>query len=231
LASTPPTEEAFLREVDDELRREQIQSMWKRYGRYMLGAVLLALAAFAAFLFWRAHSQQQAEKRGEDMSAAIADIQAGRKTEAGQKLDALIADGGTGYAVTALFAKAALAAGKGDSKTAAGIYAGVAADESVAQPFRDVALIRQTLTEYDSLKPQQVIDRLKPLTQPDNGFFGTAGELTAMALLQLNRPAEAGRLLAAVAQDKNSPATLRARAERLATSLGANVATKPADKD
>ena len=75
MASTPPTEEAFLREVDDELRREQIQSMWKRYGRYMLGAVLLALAAFAAFLFWRAHSQQQAEKRGEDMSAAIADIQ------------------------------------------------------------------------------------------------------------------------------------------------------------
>ena len=36
MASTPPNDEAFLREVDDELRREQIQTMWKRYGRLAL---------------------------------------------------------------------------------------------------------------------------------------------------------------------------------------------------
>ena len=106
MASTPPKEEAFLREVDEELRREQIQTMWKRYGRYGLGALLLLLAAFAAFLFWRAQTLKNAEAHGEAMSAAIADVQAGRKTDAGKKLDTLVGEGGAGYRVAALFATA-----------------------------------------------------------------------------------------------------------------------------
>jgi hypothetical protein len=231
LASTPPTEEAFLREVDEELRREQMQTMWKRYGIVALVVVLLGLAAFAAFLFWRAESLKQAEGHGERMSAAIADIQAGRITDAGKKLDALIADGGPGYRVAGMLTKAAIATDKGDRKAAAALYAGIAADEKLAQPYRDIALIRQTLVEYDDLKPQQVIDRMKPLAIKDNAFFGTAGELTAIALIQTNRSAEAGRLLAAVAQDSNTPPSLRARTERLAITLGADVAAKPADKD
>jgi hypothetical protein len=231
LASTPPNDEAFLREVDDELRREQLQTMWKRYGRLALVLVVLGLAAFAAFLYWRHETRMKAEERSEQLSQVIADIQAGRKTAADKKVDALIADGGKGYRVLALFTKAAIAADKGDSKAAAAIYAGIAADEGAAQPFRDTALIRQTLIEYDSLKPQQVIDRLKPLANKDSAFFGTAGELTALALIQTNRSAEAGRLLAAVAADSNTPQTLRDRAGRLASSLGADVAAQPADKD
>lgn len=231
MASTPPTEEAFLREVDEELRREQIQAMWKRYGLFALGGILLLLAAFAGFLVWRAETLKKAEAQGERMGLVLADLQANRTTDAGKKADVLIAEGGPGYRVAALFTKAAIAADKGDAKAAAAIYAGIAADEELAQPFRDVALIRQTLIEYDSLKPRQVIDRMKPLAIEDNAFFGTAGELTAIAMIQTNRTAEAGRLLAAIARDAKVPPSLRARAERLATSLGADVTAKPADKD
>jgi len=231
LASTPPTEEAFLREVDDELRRDQLQRLIRHYGRIGLVVVVLLLVGFAAFLFWRAESQKKAEAQGEQMAALIADVQASRKTEAGRKVDKLVAEGGPGYRVAALLTRATLAADRGDAKAAAAIYAGIAADEEVAQPFRDVALIRQTLLEYDKLTPQQAIDRLKPLAIEGNAFFGTAGELTAIAMLQAGRPAEAGRLLAAIARDKTVPATLRTRAARLATSLGVDVDADIADKD
>jgi hypothetical protein len=235
LASTPPTEEAFLREVDDELRRDQLQKMVRHYGRIALVALLLLLVAFAGFLYWRQASEKKAEAQGEQMSALIADVQASRKAEAAKKIDTLVAEGGDGYRIAALLTKATLAADRGDTKSAIGIYAGIAADEKAAQPYRDVSLIRQTLLEYDGLTPQQVIDRLKPLAVEGNAFFGTAGEMTAVAMIQANRGAEAGRLLAAVARDKTVPDTLRTRAARLATSLGVNVdvapAAAPADKD
>ena len=205
--------------------------MWKRYGRLALLGVLALLAAFAGFLAWRAHSQKTAEAHGEEMSAAMADMQAGRKTDAGKKLDALVAEGGNGYRVGALFTKAGIAAENGDAKAAAAIYAGIAADQGAAQPYRDAALLRQTLIEYDGLAPQQVIDRLKPLTTEDNAFFGTAGELSAIAMIQLHRSAEAGRLLATISRNPETPSSLRARAGRLASSLGADVTAKPADKD
>ena len=231
MASTPPTEEAFLREVDEELRREQLQTVAKRYGMIALVVVGLFLAGLAAWLFWRAESAKKADAQGEQMSAVIGDMQARRVTEAGKKADALIADGSPGYHAAGLFTKAVLATDKGDAKGAAAIYAGMVADEKMAQPFRDLALIRQTLLEYDSLKPQQVIDRLKPLAVEDNAYFGTAGEMTAIAMIQLNRGAEAGRLLATIARNKDTPASLRARAGRLASSLGADVGPNPADKD
>jgi len=237
LASTPPTEEAFLREVDDELRRDQLQNMLKHYGRIALVVVVLLLVSFAGYLYWRQASEKKAEAQGEEMSALIADVQASRTGEAAKKIDKLVAEGGNGYRVAALLTKATLAADGGDAKAAVAIYNGIVADDDVAQPYRDIALIRQTLLEYDSLKPEQVIERMKPLAVEGNAFFGTAGEMTAIAMIQSNRAAEGGRLLAAIARDKTMPDTLRSRAARLATSLGVNVdidaaaAAAPADKD
>jgi hypothetical protein len=228
LASTPPTEEAFVREVDEELRQEQLLKIWKHYGRIIAIAVLVFLVAFAGYLFWRAETRKAHEAHGETMSAMIADVRANKPTDAGKKIDTLVADGGAGYKTVALMTKAAIAASKNDVKGAAAIYAGIAADTNAAKPFRDVALIRQTLIEFDTLPPQQVIDRMKPLAVEGGAFFGTAGELTAIALLQQNKTAEAGRLLATMARDKQVSDSLRARSARLATSLGVDVDATPA---
>jgi hypothetical protein len=227
LALTPQNDEAFLREVDDELRREQMTTLWQRYGRIGIGAIGLMLALLAAFLWWRAESQKKADARGEQMSAALADIQANRKADAGIKLTSL-AEGSGGYKTSALFAKAALAADSGDKKAAIALYAGVAADDKAPQPYRDLALIRQTAIEYDMMKPADVVARLRPLSVEGQPWFGTAGEMTAVAYLDMKRPAEAGRMLAAVSRDQQVPESLRGRAKRLAAALGADVDT-PAD--
>jgi hypothetical protein len=227
LALTPQNDETFLREVDDELRREQLATLWQRYGRVGIGLVVLLLALFAGTLWWRAETQKKADARGEQMSAAIADIQANRKADAQVKLSAL-ADGSGGYRASAMFAKAALAADSGDKKGAIALYAGVAADSNVPQPYRDLALIRQTAIEYDSMPPAQVVERLKPLTVEGQPWFGTAGEMTAIAYLDMKRPADAGRMLAAVARDEQVPQSLRSRARRLAATLGADVDTPAA---
>lgn len=223
MALTPSNDEAFLREVDDELRREQMTTMWRRYGRIGVVVLGLFLVALAAFLWWRAEAVRKAEAQAEQLSVALADIQAGRKAEADKKFDALAADGKPGYRATALLTKAALAGDRGDKKTTLSLLSAVAGDTSLPQPYRDLATIRQTLIDFDDVKPQVVVDRLKPLTVEDGAFFGTAGELTAVAYVRMNRRAEAGRLLAAVAKDKNSPRSLRGRAAQLASMLGTYV--------
>ncbi len=223
MALSPQNDEAFLREVDEELRREQINGLWRRYGKIAAGVLVLLLVALAAFLWWRAEQTQAAEADGETLSTAIADIQGGRKAEAEAKLKGLVADGTDGYRATARFADAALAVEKGNSKAALATYAALAADTHVGQPYRDLALIRQTALEFDTLPPAQVVARLKPLAVEGNPWFGTAGEMTAIAYIDMNKPAEAGRLLAAVAGDKTTPASLRARARRLAITLGATI--------
>jgi hypothetical protein len=64
-----------------------------------------------------------------------------------------------------------------------------------------------------------VIERLAPLAVKDSAWYGSAGELTALAMIKANRRREAAALLNGIAADKNVPAFLRARAEQLAAGL------------
>src|SRR3546814_17020434 len=77
----------------------------------------------------------------------------------------------------------------GDNKAAIAQYKAIAADTRLAPPFRDLALIRQTALEFDTLQPQEVVDRLKPLATEGNPWFGSAGEMVAIAYMTLRKPA------------------------------------------
>jgi hypothetical protein len=105
-------------------------------------------------------------------------------------------------------------------KLATAKYRQIAEDSGMAKPYRDAALIRQTALEFDSMKPQDIVARLKPLAERGNPWFGTAGEMTAMALIKQGKTRDAGQLFAAIARDPSVPDSIRARSVQLAGSLG-----------
>jgi hypothetical protein len=116
-----------------------------------------------------------------------------------------------------------------DLKGAAARFAAIAGDASLAQPFRDLALVRQTMAEYDTMKPQAVVARLGTLAVPGNAWFGSAGEMVAVAYLRMNKRAEAGRLFGQIASDKDVPDTLRQRAVQMAGVLGVDAVGQSED--
>ena len=88
--------------------------------------------------------------------------------------------------------------------------------------------LRQTTIEYDTLKPEVVIDRLKAIAVPTSPWFGTAGEMVAAAYLKQGKRAEAGKLYGQVAQGgDNVPETIRQRAVQLAGVLGVDATAQP----
>ncbi len=220
MALTPQNNDAFFREVDDQLRAEQMATFWKRYGRIAIAVVLLGLAAFGGYLWWQNHRAHQAGLDSEALSGVLADLGTGKKAGAKAKLDAIARSPRAGYAATARLTNAALALEAGDDKGAVAQFKAIAADDAVPQPFRDLALVRQTAVEFDTLPPAEVISRLKPLAVAGNPWFGSAGEMVAVAHLKLNRPAQAGPIFAAIARDTEAPETLRSRASRMAGVLG-----------
>jgi len=88
------------------------------------------------------------------------------------------------------------------------------------QTFRDLALIRQTRAEFDTLAPQAVVDRLKPLSTPGHAWFGSAGELTALAYIKMGKDNLAGPIFAQIAKQEGLPPSLRSRAQQMAGAMG-----------
>ncbi|QNQ10291.1 tetratricopeptide repeat protein [Sphingomonas alpina] len=228
MAVPPNPDEAFLREVDEELRRDQLASVWTRYGRWLILAVVAALALFGGFLYWQHHKTEAAGKQGEELQAVVEDPAA--KPANAKVLQELAGSNVEGYRATAKFAQADALLQKKDLKGAAGKLAEIAADTSLDQPFRDLALVRQTSIEFDDLKPDVIVNRLRPLAVKGNPWFGSAGELVAGAYLRMNRKDLAGPLFGQIAREETVPATLRQRAVQMAGVLGVDAVETPEEK-
>ena len=216
--------EVFLREVDDELRRDQVADLWRRWGRWLIAAIVGGLALFAAWLGWRSHRETVAGREGEQLTAAYDALGSGRSAEADKGLAALTGSSREGYRVMARFSQADLQLQAHKDGQAAATFAAIAADGSLAKPFRDLALVRQTAAEYDRLKPQVVVERLRPLAVAGSPWLGSAGELLAGAYLKEGRRDLAATLFGQMAQGDDVPQTLRQRAVQMASAMNAGAA-------
>lgn len=226
MAVTPRnTDEAFMREVDEGVRRDQVASLWQRYGIAGVVLVVLLLAALGGFLWWRDAQAKAAGVAGEDFTQAVTKLEVGEGKVARPVLDRLAKDGPKGYRTVAEFMLASDAVGGGDIAKAIKLLDGIANDTSQPQPLRDAALIKSVRLSYDSQPPATVIARLKDLSVPGNPWFGIAGEMTALAQIKADKVELAKPLLIAITRDETQPPSLRGRTGQMAVSLGIDPAT------
>lgn len=209
----------FLREVDEALRQDQMLGAARRYGVLVAGIAAVILLGLAGYLWWDHSREAQSSERSEKFTIALDQIEAGNLGAGTQALIPLT-QGEGGSAASAKMMQASILLEQGKPAEAVKGFAAIAADSSAPQPFRDLAAIREIATQFDTLPPQQVVDRLKPLAVPGNPWFGSAGELVGMAYLKQGKNSLAGPLFAAIARDKDTPESLRSRARQMAGLLG-----------
>ena len=223
--------EAFLREVDENLRRDRMESFAKTYGKWVIAAVIVFLAAVGGYLFWQNKQKEKAAAQSEELTSVYNQVGNGGIEGAKKKLEPLAKADNDVVRALAMLTEAAVALGSNDRNTALAKYRAISADKGIPDAYRNLALIRSTALEFDQIKGSEVVSRLAPLAKPGDPWFGSAGELTAMAYLKDGQKDKAARLFAAIANDKQVPDTVRNRAAQIAGSLGIDVSAaiaKPA---
>jgi len=208
----------IFREIDEELRRDNLLKLWQRYGRYVIVAVVLALVIAGAIVAWRSHQLSQRQAQSVRYEAALSLLREGKNAEAA-KIFASVGDEGGGYGRLAGFEAADLAAKAGDKKAAIADYDKIAASSDVDPELRDVATLLSVMNGFADSEPQAVIDRLKPLTDSGNPWRATALELTAAAKLKSGDKAGALDIYKKLADDLAAPEGVRGRAAEMAAVL------------
>ena len=213
-------EESLLREVDEAVRQDDMLDFGQRYGRQIALVLGLLILGFGGYLFWQ--NRQEAARAGESEAivAALDQAQAGNLAAAASAAQPLVANGGAGPRGSAQLLAAGAATAQGNSAEAAKLLAALAADAKAPQPIRDLARIRLVATQFDTMDKAQIVAQLQPLARPDSAWFGSAGELLAMAYLDQGKRAEAGRLFAEIAGNTTVPEQIRARTRQMAGVLG-----------
>lgn len=210
-------QEALLREVDEAVRQGDMESFLGTWGKPLLAVVVLGLAAFGGYLFWDDRQEKAMEASSEQLVTAFDQLEAGRSDTANTRLESV--DGGSPE-LSAMMLRAGIAAEKGDTDTAAALFAEVADDGKAPEAMRNLATIRRTALLFDTMQPADVVAAMKPLAVPGEPFFASAGELLAHAYMAQDKDSEAGALFAEIARHEDTPESARTRMLNMAGILG-----------
>lgn len=213
-------QDGFLREVDEAVREQQMQDAAKKYGLPVGIAIALIVAGVGGWLWWDGARTADNADRGERYTMALDRVEKGNAASADDLLTELAGEEGATTAALARMTQAAIALENGDTEEASKIYSAIAADGDVPEQLRDLATVRETAARFDTLAPAEVVERLKPLAVAGNAWFGSAGELVAMAYLKQGKDNLAGPLLAEISRDEDVPQTIRRRTRQMAGLLG-----------
>jgi len=201
-------------EVDEEVRRDQLKKLWDQYSIYIIALALLIIAGVGG---WRGYQYLEAKRAAEAGAAfdkASELSEANKHAEAEAAFANLAAKAPWGYRMLARLRTAAEVANR-DKPAAAKMFDDIAADGSVGAPERDLARIRAAQLLLETTTYPNMLQRLEPATAAGATFRHTARELLALSAWRANDNAAARQWLDLIANDGESPPSLRSRAEAL----------------
>jgi hypothetical protein len=201
-------------EVDEDVRRDQLKKLWEQYSIYIIAAALLIIAAVGG---WRGYQYLEAKKAAEAGAAfdkAVELSEQNKHAEAEAAFNDLAAKAPSGYRMLARLRAAAEVANR-DPQTAAKMYDDIAADRSIGAPEQELARVRAAGLLLETANYPSMLARLEAATAPGATFRHTARELLALSAWRANDTAAARRWLDLIANDGETPPSLRSRTEAL----------------
>ena len=201
-------------EVDEEVRRDQLKKLWDQYSIYIIAVALLIIAGVGG---WRGYQYLEAKKAAEAGAAFDKAAELSEQNKHGEAEAAfadLAAKAPSGYRILARLRMATEVASR-DPQAAAKVFDEIAADRSVGTAEQDLARIRAAELLLETSTYPNMLQRLEPATAPTSTFRHTARELLALSAWRANDATAARQWLDLIANDGETPSTLRSRAEAL----------------
>jgi hypothetical protein len=216
-----PVQENLLREIQEDLRRERLEKLWKRYGSVLIGAALAIIVAVAAFQAWKAWKLSQREAR----SAAFIAAERLAEDDPGAAASAFAAignEGADGFAMLAGFRKAALLVEEGRLDDAGAEYDALAA--RLDHPlYRDLARLRWVSVRLSAdpaaAEDRRIAETLIALSGDTNPWRFSAREIGAAIALRKGDVDQAREMLGKLQADVETPQGIRTRAAELLARL------------
>ena len=214
-------DDSFIREVNEELRSDQMRLIWKRFGRVLIAAavlVVLGTIGKVGYDYWR---DKEASASGDEFLAALTLAREGKNEEALTALTNLEKDGFGSYPVLARMRAASLTA-ETDVPGAIAAFSAIAKDSAVPQALRDAARLRAAYLLVDTGTYEQVSAEAEQLATPQDALRHSAREVLGLSAYKHEDYKRAKEWFEAILNDSEAPRNLANRAQMLLDLIAAS---------
>ena len=221
-------DDALIREVHEELRREQWAKLWDRYGTYALGVALALIAVMGGYRVWEAKQLARSEAAGAEYTEALRLTATGKADEAAKKLESLATSGPGGYAALAELQRAGSLLKSSRPADALAVFEKISKDGAVESMLRDFASIQAATLRLGEADFTEMQNRLTPLKAAGNTWRHNAHELLGLAAIKAGKLDDARAALGALLGDPETPQGALERARVMLGSIAASELAKAA---
>ncbi|APO75605.1 hypothetical protein AM571_CH02800 [Rhizobium etli 8C-3] len=215
-------DDSFIREVNEELRSDQMKGAWRRFGRYVIAIAVLIVVGTAgkvAFDYW---DDNRSSGTGDQFLAAMKLADENKSDEALAALATLEKEGHGAYPVLARMRAASVRAQKGDNAAAISDFEAIGKDQSVPEAVRDAARMRAGWLLIENGTYEQVSGAVEDMAIPANAFRHSAREALGLAAYKAGNMAQARQWYQAIADDAASPRNIANRAQIMLDNITAS---------
>ncbi len=207
-------------EVEEEVRRERYQQLWKRYGTSVITAAVVVVGSVAGWQIWERYSLAQREAASLEFNNATNVAETGNLPQAETEFVRLATEAPAGYAQLAEFVhvKTLLLQGKRD-EAIANLHALI--DDS--DPLLSAPARLQLAWVLAETAPREEVEAIiAPLQNEDSPWLYAASEVDAYLSFHHGDRADAAAAYQAIAVSGGAPEGLQQRAAAIAQYLRAN---------
>ena len=207
----------IFQEHEEDLRRDRYERLAKKYGGVVIAGLVAIVAATAGYVLWKNWHQARQQAATLQLAEAVESAGPGAASAAGlPALDAVAKGAPAGPAGLARLYEAGVKARTGDGAGAIALYDALAEDGSLPVVYRDLAALLSVQQQVGDGDPKALSQRLARLSADVNPWRVSARELDGLLATRAGDKARAKTLFQQLADDKDAPAGLRARAAELA---------------
>ncbi len=209
--------DSFIDEVTEEVRRDRLFAMFRKYGWIGVVAVL-GIVGGAGWTEWQ---RTQAEAKAEAFGDAVLDaLDLGAPEDRVTALGAIPAEGSQAAVLQLLLASDPV----GDRAGTLAALEALANDASQPPSYRDLAVLRRVVVAGADMPLSDRRAALDGIAAPGRPYRTMALEQMAYLLVEEDRTDEAIAALTVLLTDQEAPGGVRSRAQEMIIALGGEVA-------
>lgn len=205
------SKEDLFREVDEDLERQKLEALWKRYGTYVVAAILAVVIGTGGNSYIQSSKIAAQQKSTGELITLLS-----TKNDQDKKISDLLAfsedNKGQSPATMAAFHAASMALKANKKDQAIKIYDSIAANEKAEHEFRQLAELLSVQQQMETGDVGQLQQKLQPLMAANEPWRFSAMELSGYIAVRAGDKAKAKELFTNLTQDASVPQSLSARA-------------------
>jgi len=216
----------FLKEVQNDIRKEKLLQLWKQYGKQVTGVVVGIIILVSGYNFWSYYEKNKRTQMAEKLIAAQDFIGQGETEKAQTILSSLAIESHSAYQPLALFQKAGLLLQLGQKpEEILQTYQQLSANTKIDPLWRSLATLLGVMVSIDqpNAKVDDLLAQLAPITTDQNPWRYLANEMKGVLLHRKGDNTQAAEIFAKLVQDNQTPSGISMRARLMVQIVSADI--------